>query len=266
MTEKIKCYGYVRVSTSTQAEEGESIKTQQEKIKEYCIRKHIELLEIYTDAGISGSIHPTARPEMAKLLFNLEAGKAKGLVTSKIDRISRSMQDFINLVADFNKNNYDLFILDPDIDTTNTIGKFTVRLLANVAELERDMVKDRVKDVIDRKKANNELIGSVPFGKQLKKDISGNKTKILEDNIDEQKTISIIVRERKVITGTIKKNGITRPKYKPYSNICKELIDRERKNKDGAVKWFPAQVKRIYENELTRLNKVKKEEKPIDNQ
>ena len=254
--ERIKVYGYTRVSTTNQAEEGESLEVQRIKIQEYCKRKNIDLIDIYTDAGISGSIPPNKRPGFNMILTNLKMGQAKGLVACKIDRISRSMHDFINLIEEF-KGKYEIFVLDPDIDTNSTIGLFTIRLLSNIAELERDMIKSRTADIMNQKRLKGELIGSVPFGKKLCKDASGNFTKQLEDDPTEIKTIKLIHKERAIQVGISKtKKGVCKPKYKTYDTIAKILIEKGYKNKNGDVKWFPATIKRILDYEREKVMKA----------
>ena len=257
MTEKIKCFGYVRVSTDEQASKGLSLADQCSNIKDYCTRKNLELVDTFVDPGISGSVPPDQRPEMKKLLDGLDNGVAIGMVACKLDRISRSLIDFMNIVELFNKKKYHLFLLNPDVDSNTSNGLFTLQLMASVAQLERNLTIERVKTTIAGKRSRNELIGSVPFGKRLKKDDQGKETKVLEDDPDEIKTIKIIMKERSTVVGNLKNKNKGKPKYKPYSQICDELIELKRKNKDGVVKWHPAQVKRIVDNELHKLKTEK---------
>lgn len=229
-----KVYGYCRVSTVGQALDGESLDVQKKKIEDYCKLKDLELLNVYQEQGISGAMLPYQRPLLKKLLANLDAGNADGFVVCKIDRLSRSTKDFMNLMADI-KDKFDFFSIVPDMDSSTTHGKFTMNLLSIVSELERDMTKDRVKEVMLEKKRKSELIGSVPFGKHLIPD-----TNILEDDPEEQRTILIAKELRQT---KVEVNGKT--KVVTLKQICEELEKQNRKNKDGVCKFYPTQVRRM---------------------
>jgi len=229
-------YGYCRVSTLEQAEMGDSIDTQKNKIIEFAKKHDLNILNIFCDLGVSGAVPPHLRPEMKKLLLNLEAGNAQGLIIHKIDRLSRSIKDFINLIDGFNKKNIEIFIINPEINTKTTYGKFTINLLSVISELERDIIKERTIDVLKNKKAKGERTGTVPYGKQLAK----GSTSLLVDNDEEQQTINIareLRAERKIVNG--------RPKPKTYKEICEILTEQGRKNKSGNINWFPNQIKNM---------------------
>jgi site-specific DNA recombinase len=234
MENKKKVFGYCRVSTIGQAIDGESLEVQKKKIEDYCKLKDLELLSVYQEQGISGAMAPRQRPLLKKLLANLDAGNADGLVVCKIDRLSRSTKDFLTLMADF-KDKYEFYSIVPDMDSSTTHGKFTINLLSIVAELERDMTKDRVKEVMIEKKRKGELVGSVPFGKKLIPD-----TNILEDDHTEQETILIAKELRST---KIEVNG--KMKTLTLKQICEELEKKECKNKDGQSKFFPSQIRRM---------------------
>jgi DNA invertase Pin-like site-specific DNA recombinase len=242
-----KVYGYVRVSTIDQADNGDSIEAQTLNIIQYCKNNNLHLIDNFIDAGISGSVHPTKRPNMNKLLLNLKSGKADGLVSCKIDRISRSIRDFILLIGDF-QDKYSLFIISPDINANTPAGKFSLHLLSAIAELERDMTIERTREVIQMKKSKNERIGSIPFGKKLIEN-----TNILEDDSEEQRTIKI-VKELREKTNIV--NGKT--KQTTYQEICNELVKLERKNKEGNISFYPSQIAKMlkgYDYKPTRKNK-----------
>ena len=146
-----KVYCYARVSTIGQSLDGDSLETQEKKMIEYCKFKNLEIVSIHKEQGVSGAIPPRERPQLNLILANLEAGNASGLVVCKIDRLSRSTCDFMNLMSEF-KDKWDFYSITPDMDSSTTHGKFTMNLLSIVAELERDMIKDRVKEVMGMKK------------------------------------------------------------------------------------------------------------------
>lgn len=216
-------FGYTRVSTLDQAEKGDSLETQSIKITEYCKNNNLNLINIYVDAGISGAIPPMKRPSMNKLLYGLYGGFADGMISCKIDRISRSIRDFIILMSEFNNKNLLLYIISPEINASTPSGKFTLHFMSAIGELERDMISERTKDIMQMKKNKNELVGAIPYGKRLIEN-----TNILENDPEEQQTIQIardLRRQIKIVNG----------KEKPmsYADICKELVKLGRKNKEG---------------------------------
>lgn len=251
-----KVYGYTRVSTFDQAEKGDSLECQSLNITNYCAMNNLNLLDIYVDAGISGAIPPFKRPMLSKLLHALYAGFADGFVACKIDRISRSIRDFILLIADFKKEDLLLYVISPDINASTPSGKFSLHLLSAIGELERDMTSERTKEVMKMKKNKNELIGSVPFGKRL----IGN-TNILEDDPEEQQTIQIVKELREQVTIVDKKI-----KKMSYADICKELVKLERKNKEGQSKFFPSQIGRMLLNGSNHKPKKQRNKKNMENE
>lgn len=246
-----KVYGYCRVSTMGQALDGDSLGVQEDKIRVYCKNKNLDPVKIFVEEGVSGAISLSDRPQFRQLLDGLEAGSATGLVVTKIDRLSRSTKDFICFMADC-KDKYDFYCLQNDIDTSTPQGKFSMVLFSAVAEMEKDMTSVRVKEVIASKKNKGERIGTIPFGKKL---VEGNKT-LLEDDPEEQRTINLAKDLRKTYTEIDGKK-----KFMTQAKICEELTRLGRKNKDGEVKWFPAQIRRMLNDGTYIIHKGKNKKK-----
>lgn len=241
-----KVYGYCRVSTMGQAIDGESLAVQEEKIISYCKIKNLNLIKTFVEEGVSGAIDLRDRPQFKLLLDGINSNNACGIVVTKIDRLSRSTKDFVNFMADI-KDKYDFFCLQNDIDTSSPQGKFSMVLMSAIAELEKDMTSVRVKEVIASKRNKGERIGTIPFGKKL---VDG--TNLLEDNPEEQRTINIAKDYRKSF---VEIDG--KKKYMTHKQICEELIKLGRKNKDGEVKWFPSQIRRMLNDGVYVINKGK---------
>ena len=253
--EKKKVIGYCRVSTIGQAEDGDSLETQSNSIKNYCLLKNLDLVSVHQEQGVSGSMDPHERPQLKFVLSSLEIKQdgVSGLVVTKIDRLSRSTNHFINLMSEFKNKDIDFFCINPDMDSNSTVGKFTMNLLSIVSNLELDMIKDRTKEVMQTKKSKNELVGTVPFGKKLK--VNSN---ILEDDAEELKTIQIIKDLRKVTTEVKTKAGV-KQKLTTYKKICEELVKQNRLNKHGKALWFPSQIRNILNDGHYKSGRVKKE-------
>jgi len=128
---------------SIYSEESESIKMQVEACKEYFRREKCEF-EVFTDEGFSGS--NIDRPAFKRMLNKIHSKEFDAVVVYKIDRISRNMVDFINLVDDFEKYDVPLISVTEGADPTTPAGKFVMNILASVAEMERANIQQRVTD------------------------------------------------------------------------------------------------------------------------
>jgi site-specific DNA recombinase len=160
---KVKAIGYVRVSTEDQAREGVSIENQIEKIKAYAVVKDLELVDIIEDAGKSGK--DLEREGMRKALEALESGEASSLIVYKLDRLTRSTKDLLNLVYDlFIPSDIALHSISENLDTTTANGRFFLTMLGGIATWERETISERTKDALAHKKVNGQWVGRIPFG------------------------------------------------------------------------------------------------------
>lgn len=211
-------YGYIRCST---VEQQDSLKVQEERLKKYCELKELPAPEIYIDSGVSGSIDFKLRPKGKEIWDKIKLGDH--IIVLKLDRISRSMNDFVFLMDYFKKKGIYFKCIDPDIDTSSSFGVFMLHLLGSIAQLERALTIDRVKATIKKRQDENLCVGSVPFG--WRKD--ENKKLIEEPN--EQK----IIKEIKQMSS----DGLNNKKIADKLNSLNVL------NK----KWFTQTIKRILE-------------------
>jgi len=134
---------YVRVSTTSQAEEGYSIDEQRDKLEAYCKIKDWSVYDVYTDGGFSGS--NTNRPAIEKLIKDAKNKKFDTVLVYKLDRLSRSQKDTLYLIEDiFIKNNIAFLSLQENFDTSTPFGKAMIGLLSVFAQLEREQIKERM--------------------------------------------------------------------------------------------------------------------------
>src|SRR4051794_18356427 len=157
-------YGYTRVSTDRQADEGESLGAQQRVIEGYAMMLGLTLDEIFVERGVSGSKPLRDRAEGARLLAALEPGNV--LITPKLDRMFRSALDALNVLGQIQKRGVSLHMIDLGGDVTgNGISKLVFTILSAVAEAERDRIRERILDVkADQRRRHRYLGGIVPFG------------------------------------------------------------------------------------------------------
>jgi DNA invertase Pin-like site-specific DNA recombinase len=161
---KMAVYGYTRVSTGRQAEEGESLGSQQRTIEGYAMMHGLKIDHVFVERGVSGSKKLTDRPEGAKLLAGLKPGDV--VLTPKLDRMFRSALDALDVLAQLQKAGISLHMIDLGGDVTgNGISKLVFTILSAVAEAERDRIRERIRDVkTDQRSRSRYLGGKVPFG------------------------------------------------------------------------------------------------------
>ncbi len=157
----MKIIGYVRVSTDERAREGFSLEAQESKIRAWADLNGYSGLEMFTDAGISGS-SMGKREGLRKALKSIGEGDA--LVVYSLSRLARSTKDTIDIAEFLMKRNADLVSLSEKIDTTTAAGKMVFRMLAVLNEFERDQIAERTKMALAYKKSQGRVYGQVPYG------------------------------------------------------------------------------------------------------
>ena len=188
-------YGYVRVSTDRQADEGESLGTQRRVIEGYAMMNGLTLERMFVERGVSGSKPLGERPEGALLLATLKAGDV--LITPKLDRLFRSALDALDVLAKLKERGVSLHMIDLGGDVTgNGISKLVFTILSAVAEAERDRIRDRIRERIrdvkaEQRKRQRYLGGIVPFGWRI-----GEDGALIEER-DQQSTIKRIIELRR---------------------------------------------------------------------
>jgi putative DNA-invertase from lambdoid prophage Rac len=162
-----RVYGYVRVSTIAQADEGESLDVQQRQIAGYATMHGLEVAKVFVERGVSGSKPLGDRPEGAKLLAILQPGDV--VITPKLDRMFRSALDALDVLGKLKAAGVALHMIDLGGDTTgNGVSKLVFTILSAVAEAERDRTRERITEVKrDQRGRGRYLGGTPPFGWQV---------------------------------------------------------------------------------------------------
>ncbi len=160
--EKKKSAIYIRVSTEDQAREGFSLGEQKEKLQDLCKYKGYEIYKVYEDAGISAK--NMERPAFQEMMSDMRSGKINIIISYKLDRITRSVQDLEKLLKELEKYNCDIACAVDDINTDSANGKFITRLLTSVSQLEIERTSERTKfGLIGAIKAGH-IPGITPLG------------------------------------------------------------------------------------------------------
>ncbi len=214
----MKAIGYIRVSTATQADNGVSLDAQKDKIRAWCKVNGYRLDTVFSDRGMSAK-RADNRPQLQKALKEVCKSRNAALVVYSLSRLARSTKDAIGIAERLDKVGADLVSLSEKLDTTSAAGKMMFRLLAVLAEFERDLTSERTKTALQHKKANNERIsGRIPYGWDLHSD-----EVTLVENKSEQR---IIIEIRKM-----------REQGETLAGIATRLTKRRVKTKQGNRCW-----------------------------
>ena len=223
----MKAVGYIRVSTREQADTGISLEMQEEKIREYCAYKELELVSVISDEGVSASIPLEDRVGGKSLLESL-GDDCKCVVALKLDRLFRDAHDCLGVTKDWDKREISLHLLNMGIDTRTAMGRAFLSNAATYAELERNLISERTKEALSSLKDKGVQLGALKMGWKYtgEKDSDGRKVLVRDD--DELKTI-ILCKE-------LRASGLT------LQQIARKLNRDGIKTKRGGS-WYPTTVR-----------------------
>jgi putative DNA-invertase from lambdoid prophage Rac len=191
-----RVFGYCRVSTDRQADSGISLDEQQRKIEARCREHDWRLEHVYVDAGVSGSTPLGKRPEGARLLAALKPGDV--VIAAKMDRCFRSAFDALATIESFKRRKISLWLLDLGGDVSgNGISELIMTVLAAVAQFERSLISERIKDAKrNLRRGNKHQGGKRPFGWQFGHANGHGRARELIPDEAEQAAIADIVSLR----------------------------------------------------------------------
>lgn len=153
-------FGYVRVSTLTQAKEGESLEAQRRQVISYADSKGLNLSNdnVFVEAGVSGGSEFQARPEGAKLFEVLAKGDM--VIFPKLDRAFRNTRNALNVLHDLKARDVSVHFIDLGGDVTgNGVGAIVFTILSAFATFERERIATRIREVKQLKKAQGKFTG-----------------------------------------------------------------------------------------------------------
>lgn len=148
-------YAYVRVSTAEQGRSGLGMEAQRRRIEERARISDWGALTWAVDEGWSGK--SLDRPALAGILDRI--GPGDRLIVAKLDRLSRSVLDFVGLLGRSRAGGWSVVVLELDLDTGTAVGRFVVTTLAAVAELERGLISERTSAALQAARARGKRLG-----------------------------------------------------------------------------------------------------------
>lgn len=180
---------YCRVSTVHQVDK-ESIPSQKNMLQKYADAYFSNIsIKFYIDAGYSGK--NDKRPQYTAMMNDIKDNKVLAVLTFKIDRVSRNLNDFLRFLDTLKKHDVKFISLSENFDTTSIINQSMLKMLALFGELERNMTSERVmsisKDIVSR---GGHLGQPTPFGYDYDKE-----TKVYSINEEQSKWIRWMFNE-----------------------------------------------------------------------
>ena len=157
---RIACYA--RVSTEEQALHGLSIEAQLAALREFAGNQSVGE---YVDAGVSGRVPIKKRPELQRLLRDVEAGKIDLVAFVKLDRWTRNIREYYKAQDVLDANGVAWKALREDYETQTAAGRLKVNIMLAVAQDEADRTSERVKAVFEEKRRKGLTVnGHMPIG------------------------------------------------------------------------------------------------------
>ena len=204
---------YIRVSTENQAREGFSLGEQEEKLRQLCKYKGFEIFKVYKDVGISAKDMKN-RPAFQTMLEDMKNGLINYIVAYKLDRVTRSVRDLEVLISTLEKYHCYLICDRDDVNISTANGRFFVRMLTVLSQLEIEIVSERTKFGLNGAIKAGHIPGKCPLGyyrdkdKTLKNDNSTKDVvvRIFEMYLDGKsyQTIVNILNKEKVLYPEVK--------------------------------------------------------------
>ena len=209
---QIRCAIYTRKSSEEGLEQDFNSLDAQREACEAFIRsqKHegwVCLSEMYDDGGISGAT--MERPALKRLLADIEADRIDAVVVYKVDRLTRSLNDFAKIVEVFDRQAVSFVSVTQQFNTTTSMGRLTLNMLLSFAQFEREVTGERIRDKIAASKKKGMWMGGLP---PLGYDVKDRK---------------LVVNEREAET--------VRHIYRRYAALGSVLALKEELDGDGVV-------------------------------
>ena len=217
---------YCRVSTEEQSENGYSIDEQERLLEEWCKKMGYVIYKCYSDRGISGK-NIKDRPALKELLSDAKAGKFDMVISWKINRVSRKLEDVLKIVNLLEKNNITFKSYSEPFETDTPAGRMQFQMMALIGEFERGTIAQNVKMGMIAKAKSGNWCGGRVLGYDLVPNNSPEEEKKgknkLEINEKEAEIVRFIFNEYskgkgyKAITNQINKLGYKTKKGNNFS-------------------------------------------------
>ena len=165
---KLRCAIYTRKSSEEGLDQAfNSLAAQRDACQAYILSQRsqgwIVVHNDYDDGGFSGAT--LERPALRRLLADVEERRVDIIVAYKLDRISRSLTDFVKLIELFDQHDVTFVSVTQSFNTTTSMGRLTLNILLSFAQFEREVIGERIRDKFGASRARGMWMGGkVPLG------------------------------------------------------------------------------------------------------
>src|SRR6202167_5886912 len=142
---------YARVSTK-----GQSCELQVRDLRAYCTARGVDLVREYVDVGQSGA--KDSRPELNKLMDNARKRQFDAIVVWRFDRFARSTKHLLMALEEFRSLGIQFISYQENVDTSTSLGQALFTIVSAVAQLERELIRERVSAGIRNARANGKKL------------------------------------------------------------------------------------------------------------
>jgi site-specific DNA recombinase len=218
----INAVAYIRTSTDKQHN---SVEAQESLIRAQATVKEANISEIIFDEDeYSGDLN---RPGVQRVMELVRGRKIDAVIITRLDRLTRSTRDAVDLIELFAKHHVALISINESLDTDSPMGRFFVRMIASLSELEREMIGSRTKAGLKNIKDQGCAAGNAPYGwsatprTQAEKDARAHSKLVV--NEAEQAVMRRVVHFRNqrykwvVVAEAINKEGHRNRRGKPFT-------------------------------------------------
>ncbi|MBI5843205.1 MAG: recombinase family protein [Deltaproteobacteria bacterium] len=240
----LRCAVYTRKSHEEGLEqEFNSLDAQRESAEAYIESQKLQgwrlLPDRYDDGGFSGGTMD--RPALQRLLTDIDAGKVDLIVVYKIDRLSRSLLDFMKMIELFNEKGVSFVSVTQHFSTTDPTGRMFLGILITFAQYEREVIAERIRDKVAAAKRRGKYCGGVPI---LGYDVDRESKKLLV-NPEEARLVQYVFR-RFIQVGSAKKLA---QELNDQGYRTKAWTTKKGKVREGA-EWNTGHVYRLLNNRV----------------
>ena len=254
---------YERVSTEEQVKFGYSIRAQVDALNEYCKKNNFKIVDHYTEEGVSGGKPSFKRPQMARLLEDVKAGKIDVILFTKLDRWFRNVPEYFKVQEILDAHGVLWKAIHEDYDTTTANGEMAVTIFLAIAQNERKKTAERLQVVFENKRKNKESFfgkGSIPFGYAEALDEGGVRRLVKDPALEDavQEFWDLVVKYENVHKAGREVNlkyGLKRSKKLWFDVIRNEIYTGTYR---GVVDYCPAYVAREDWEKLQNRKTIKK--------
>jgi len=183
---------YLRVSKGSQ-----TVENQRRELEQAANQRGWELVELYSDNGVSGAKGRDKRPAFDRLCKDAVAGKFDLIAAWSVDRLGRSVLHLAQFVEDMRSAGVGLFLLKQGLDSETPTGRAMLGMCSIFAELEREIIRERIHSGLARAKAEGKQLGRKPVTSMVEEQIRALRAKGLGKGK--------IAREIGIGTGTVQR-------------------------------------------------------------